>query len=162
MEAIRGDGITKSEMKQKSIRMIEGTRGGIEFHAPTYADKIATILLQKGIIEDKHLNAACDYIELKNSVFGFLNAKTMAGILQTGEAGVKRENAEAAYYIAARYIGRVSENVVLCAMNETADATLGMAMVANAYRSAFHAVFDGMDLAITKIREDIKNALRYV
>lgn len=158
-EAIRGDVLTKKEMKQRRIVMVDGTRGGLELHAPTYQDLIATVLQRRGFLEDRELNAACDYLELKNSVYGFLNVKTMAGILQAGEAGFKREHAEDAYYIATRYIGKTNDSVITRAMNEKADATLDMIMVINAYIVSFRVVFDGMDLAIRTIKDNMQKEL---
>lgn len=134
--------------------MVNGTRGGIELHAPTYDDIIANVLMERGLIEANHVNAACDYLELKNSVYGFLNAKTMSGLLKTGEVGFKRGHAELAYYIATRHIGKTNDRVITMAMNEKADVTLGIAMVVNAFRTAFHSVFDGMVIAIDAIKEE--------
>lgn len=158
-EVLQGDVLTKQEMKQRKITVVDGTRGGAEFHAPTYSDIISTVLLRRGILDEKHVNAACDYLELKKAVYGFLEAKTMAGILRTGEAGAKREHAEQAYYVATRHLGRTSEKVVIIGMNEPADDTLDMAMVVNAYRSAFHQCFDAMELAVQKIRDEIQKNL---
>lgn len=158
-EPIRGDILTKQEMKQRGIKLVNGTRGGIELRAPTYEDLIATKLTERGFLDDKHLNAACDYLELKNSVYGFLSIKTMAGILETGEAGLKKQHAQAAYYTATRFIGRINDSVVTRAMNEAADETLESMMVVNAYMHAFHAVRDGMDLAKKMIAEEIEKEL---
>ena len=83
----------------------------------------------------------------------------MAGILRTGEAGVKRQHAESAYYVAAKYIGRNNEKIVVMAMNDEADDTIELGMVSEAYRMAFHSVFDGMDLAIRTIRDEMQKAL---
>lgn len=158
-DAINGDGLTKQEIKQRGIVLIDGTRGGIELHAPTYFDMIATVLSRRGFLDMKHVDAACDYLELKNSVYGFLNVKTMAGVLKTGEAGFKRGHAESAYYIATRHLGKQNEKLIVLAMNHEADDTLNMIMVVNAYRTAFHAVFDAMDIAKKAVAEEIEKEL---
>lgn len=159
LEAIRGDVLSKIEIKQRGIKMVDGTRGGVELRAPTYNDMIATILMEKGFIEQKHLNAACDYLELKNAVYGFLNVKTMSGILRTGDSSLSREHAEDAYYIACRYLGRNNERVIQSAMHDEADHTLTLIMVIEAYRLAFIRAFEAMDLAKKKIAEQIEKEL---
>jgi hypothetical protein len=160
-EAINGDGLTKAEMKQRKIKVVEGSRGGIEFHAPTYADTIVQILQERGFLEDEHVNAGLDYLQLKNCVYGFLNIKTMSGILNLGEvtANAGKGYAESAFYIISREAGKLSLKLVEKALEEEADATLDIIMVVNAYRSAFIRVFDGLQLAKQKIREEIENEL---
>ncbi len=159
IEAMRGDVLTTQEMQCRGIRSEQGKRGGMELRAPTYEDLVYTVLLRKGFLDSKHIDAACDYLELKNSVYGFLAMKTMAGILRTGETGLKRQHAESAYYIAAKYIGRTNERIITHAMNDVADRTLDIIEVVNAYRTAFHSVFDGMDLAISEIKNEMQKAL---
>jgi hypothetical protein len=161
IEPIQGDGLSKKEIKQRGIKIVDGTRGGLELHAPTYDDMIVCILNRRGLLDSRHVDAACDYLELKNAVYGFLSVKTMAGILKTGEAGFKRSHAESAYYIATRLLGRNREKIITCAMNEKGDETLEMDMVVTAYRTAFHAVFDAMDLAKKQIAEEIEKELEY-
>ena len=61
-EVIKGDVLTKDEMKQRGITVKQGTRGGAELHAPTYEKTPAAILIVRGIIEPRHIEAACDYL----------------------------------------------------------------------------------------------------
>jgi len=157
MESIRGDVVTK-QMKAR-IRIVEGDRGGIEFHAPTYSETIIQSLLERDIIDRRHYEAACDYLELKKAVYGFLDVNTMQSIFKTGDTSPRKDNAESCYYIAAKYIGRNNDRLINRAMNEEADSTLTLEMVFNAYRTAFHYAFDGMDLAISEMRNLTKKEL---
>lgn len=158
-EAIRGDVLTKKEMQKRGIKMIPGSFGGVELRAPTYDVLIVTVLQQRGFVDDKHINAACDYLELKNAIYCFLNPKTMGEILGLTSPGVTKSNAETGYYTAHRYLGKNKDMMIVRAMNEPADTSLEHMMVVDAYRQAFHTVFDAIDLAKSAIQKEIENAL---
>lgn len=152
MDAIKGDGLTKAEMKQRNIRVIEGQRGGVELHAPTYRFIIAQILQQRGFLEAEQVEAACDYLELRNCVYGFLNAKTISASIFRDGSSVSSEVAEEMYRVARKELGsKLNERLVIGAMVKYADDTLDMISVCLTYQSAFANI-------ITAMREAIKYA----
>lgn len=157
METIRGDVLTRKELEQRGIKVLTTERGGFQMVAPTYDDVIAYILKEKGFLEDKHLNAASDYLELKNSVYGFLNARTIAMILETGGVSTKRSHAECAYYAAARYLGKVTERIVARAMTEAPrQHELESIAAVESYRQSFNQIIDAMELAISAVKKEIE------
>lgn len=158
-ESLRGDVLTKEEIAQRKIKVIVTDRGGLELHSDTYADTIAQILMQRGFLEREHIDAACDYLELKNSVYGFLNAKTIAFLLHAGEANFKRSYAEMAYYAASKYLGRTNESVITRALNQPDNGSLDIIGVAQAYYKAFNSVLSAMEIALSTVKEEMKKGV---
>lgn len=66
-EAIRGDVLTKAEMKMRGIRLMPSERGGIELRTHDSANTIAIVLIQKGFIEDFHHRDASVFLDLRRA-----------------------------------------------------------------------------------------------
>lgn len=163
VEVIRGDILSKDEMKRRGIMLITTERGGLEFRAPTYINTIAQILIEKGFLEDKGYWDACDYLDLKNSVYGFLNAKTMASIFFEQGSNLKKSHAQYAYSIASKNLGKNTEKIIIRAIECKPDRhELDNIAVVDAYRRSFESLGVAMAIAKKAVGELIEKELEYV
>jgi hypothetical protein len=160
-EIIRGDVLSKREIEQRGIIVKTTEKGGLEMKAPTYQDRIVQILIERGFLEEKAYWDGCDYLELKNSLYGFLNAKTMAGIFQQAESGFKKTYGDYGFKVAYNYLGKIHHGVIERAMNEAPrKGELDRIAVVEAYRLSFDRLQEAMTLAKKAVADQIELDIR--
>lgn len=128
---------------------------------------IIRVLIIKGFMDEIHLNYALDLLDLKNTTFGALNAKTAAFMHSPGDASLRRNQAEELY---CGIIRRISLSD--CRMIESACSTPypydfthldkygepedKMSIEEkNVYRACFQNLMDVFDEELEKIREKL-------
>lgn len=117
---------------------------------------IADILILKGFIDARHKDYGLDYLELRNAVFGALNAKTSAFMLFMGDTSLRRSNASMIYETVSKAMGRDAEGFIERALTQPSNDSLRYEFVANVYRAAFEILEKEIDLALKKISEQEK------
>lgn len=116
---------------------------------------IADTLLRKGFLDSSHVDTGWDYIELRKSVYGMLEAKTSAVIYKLGAATLKRDHASHVFHHVSKYIGPQAANLVDTALHGLPTPVLKYEFTCNVYRCAFDALEKGIDSAIKSLHETV-------
>lgn len=157
MSEIMGDVLTKKEIDQRGIKVTLGAKGGLELKAPTYDGLIVDVLMDRGFLEHSDYYNGCDYLELKNSVYGFLKAKTIASMFDIGEASCKKSHAQLAYSVAYKFLGKTHHCIIERAMTcKPRDGELDRIASTAAYKLTFDQLDAAMDLAKKAVWEEMQ------
>lgn len=153
-DVIKGDVLTKEEMKQRGIVLITTERGGFELRAKS-STSIATWLVDMGFVEEYEYIAATIFMDLRRAYEASQGIKWMALRDQILE-GLRLSSGEACelYDKIRREIGLKSAGKIYGIIS---DAILSpyrplIAEEANVYRIAFVTLSDAME----KVKKDEK------
>lgn len=119
---------------------------------------IAHILIAEGFLEEYHLSYGLDLIELRNALYGLLNAKTSAFMFMRGDSSLKRNHAEQVYNQVMQDITLPAYRIIEHACNELARNEMHIAEK-EVYRKCFEALERSMDSALEKLREDLEKGV---
>jgi hypothetical protein len=148
MRDIANDAIDKSEWlpRKESEKILESRAKKPE--------TIIEYIIRKGYVESQQKDYGMDFLELRNAVYGNLDAKTMTFMYFIGDSSLKRSNAARIYELVSRAIGTDAETFIKKALFEPADNSLHYEFVANVYRCAFDELERQMDKALKIISEE--------
>lgn len=156
-EAIRGDVLTKEEMKRRGIVMVEGTRGGMEFrsvhsHMLTIADQ----LLEKGFIERYHFHDAMLFMDLRRAFYAAMGIKWVrVDASDAQESGLSSGDASRLYDAIRHHIGVKRAASVTSIVADSFESTNVLpAFVSDVYRHAFEELTKAME-EVDKKREEV-------
>lgn len=145
-EAMRGDVITKSEMKMRGIVLMPSERGGVELRALSSMHTIAMELINLGFIEPFHATDASIFMDLRRAYhasqhikWGYVNVTLDGAELTAGQATER--------YDAIRHEMGIKKAVTIARIIEQAMMEQYYRMRAeqqNVYRMAFELLSDTM------------------
>lgn len=116
---------------------------------------IARNLVTRGFIEDFHYDYALDLMELRNALYGQLNAKTSLSLfINGGDVRISRSKALDIYEDVIRMIKRSGEKIIVraCTVDYEKDATAKMIQGITVYRNTFLALADALEEAISNAK----------
>jgi hypothetical protein len=144
------DGITRRY--GKSVKVVAAWRKD---------QSILASLIERGFLEDIHRFMGLDLLELRNSVYGPLNAKTTAYIHSMGDCGLSRGRAETVYYYTIKTLNKNREQVVIHAMESqyADDAAAKHTAGINAYRESFEVLERSLRDALDHLKELMEKGL---
>lgn len=119
----------------------------------TSRSTIAQILIRMGFLEAEHLDYASDYLELRNALYGALNANKLV-LLKSGDVSLKKGNAALLYETINREIGQEAHHFIVQALAEVdVNYMIKHEFVANVYRLAFETLAREFDDALKSLAE---------
>ncbi len=115
---------------------------------------IVGYLVNKGFVEPCQRDYGLDLMELRNALFGRLNAKTSAFMLSIGDCSLKRNQAETIYELVANEMKRAGERIIVhaCTIDYEMDAAAKIIQGVGVYVNEFRKLEKIMETAITEMR----------
>ena len=160
-----------------SFRMAQGDldghvvtddRGARITHARTKDITILRNLIERGFLEEFHVWYGTTYMELRNSLYGQLMAKSTMSFLSElagdPKAGISNSNAHRMACEVMREVGLDTGKVIERAYSQpyAGDAAAKFMPGINSYRMAFEKLVSCTDAAIRKVKDEIEKELAQV
>lgn len=115
-------------------------------------------LVERGFIESYQKDLALDLMELRNALFGALNAKTSLSLfINGGDKRVSRDDATSIYETVVRAIKRNGERIIVhaCTTDYEKDTAAKTINGITVYVQQFNKLTKAMDDAIAGINKDV-------
>jgi hypothetical protein len=159
-EVIKGDVLTKSEMKKRGVYIIAGDRGGIEFRSIHAGSLIADNLLSLGFIEHYHYNDAMVFMDLRRAFEAAMGVKWVRVDTTSGEASLSSGEAARRYDGIRHEIGvQRAATVATIIADAFEPARTLRAEINDVYRIAFEELSNAMEAVEKKLNEMLANPL---
>lgn len=115
---------------------------------------IVGYLVTKGFIEPCQRDYGLDLLELRNVLYGHLNAKTSAFMFSLGNCSLNRKQADSIYETVAKELKRTGERIIVhaCSVDYEKDAASRIIQGIGVYVNEFRKLEKIMDIAITEMR----------
>ncbi len=150
MRDIQNEAIDKGEwLKRKDIEDIQKQHAARQTPAT-----IADALIRHGYLELEHRDYGFDYLELRNALYGPLNAKTAISLFSIGpDTRVSRGRAEKIYSAVSKRLGP-AEKFISGALMGADNGSAMHEFTANVYRVAFEILSREMFEAIIAVKDE--------
>lgn len=150
-ETIKGDVLTKEEMRFRNIRIIPGSRGGVEFRTPQPVSIIEQ-LLQEGFIEYYHYYDALLLMDLRRAYEAIMGVKWIR-LDSPHDSGLSPGEASKLYDAIRHEIGvKRAASIMAMIVHSFEPSYYLRAELKNAYRAAFEELTHAME-AVDKKKE---------
>ncbi len=120
----------------------------------------ARILVLNGFLEPYHIDYGFDLMELRNALYGALDAKTSAFMFEIGDCSLKRKKAETVYHMVLKEIKPLGERIIIraCTMEYAKDNAAQLNQGALVYKMTFEQLAKVMEDIINKIKNSLHEA----